>query len=107
MNPLLVEFLSSLARFGLAYVAGFLTHHKVIDENEASKYVQAASGWLVITGLTAAPLAWSLFKAHVLVRLKKEAKENDKAIEVAIASPPETTVSEVKEIAGEIGRVTQ
>lgn len=93
MNPLLIEFLSSLARFGLAYAAGILTRHKVIDENEASKYVQAASSWLVVAALSAAPLIW----AHVKHRMTQ--KTADKQIEVAIKGPADATVAEVKEIA--------
>lgn len=96
MNPLLMEFLSSLARFALAYVLGLLTHHGVIDETAAGRYAEAGSNWLVITGLTVGPLVWALFKARMVGRLKKDAKRTDEMIAVAIASPADTTVAEVK-----------
>lgn len=87
MNPLLLEFLSSVARFALAFAAGVLVKHGVIEASAAGRYVSAASNWVVVSGLAAAPLVWAYFKN----------KHAIKVIETAIKGPSDATVAEVKE----------
>lgn len=89
MNPILLEFLSSVARWALALAAGMLVKHGVIEGGAAERYVNAASSWFIVTGVMVAPLVWAYFKARMHI----------KEIKVGIAGPSNATVADVKEIA--------
>lgn len=89
MNPILLEFLSSVARFLLAAAFGVLVKHGVIEGTEVGRYVDAASSWFIVTGVMVAPLIWAFFKA----------KMGDRMVKIAIKAPDDTTPAEVRAMA--------
>ena len=95
MNPLLKEFLSSVARVALGMLAGILVKHGLIEQSAVGRYVEAASDWLVVTAVAAVPVVWAYVKARTRERTQ------DRQIAVAIQGPSDATVAEVKAIAKE------
>lgn len=87
MNPILIDFLSSLARFALAAAFGVLVKHGVIESTAVGRYVDAFSNWIVMAALAALTLGWAWVKA----------KGFDRALWIAIKGPDTATPSEVRE----------
>lgn len=87
MSPILLEFLSSVARFALAAAFGMLVKHGVIEQGAVAHYLDAFSNWIVIAALAAGTLVWAWFKARM----------GERMIKIAIKGPANATPAEVRE----------
>src|SRR6185436_8832386 len=65
MNPLLFSILQSFARWGLAFLAGYLVRKGVWNADEAASYVASLSSAVALTAIGVGWSLWSNYKDRV------------------------------------------
>lgn len=57
MNPLVLEAVGAVVRWGLALLAGYLVDHRIWTAEQSERYVGAAA-------LAVVPILWSLYRKY-------------------------------------------
>ncbi len=99
MNPMLVDALGSILRWGLMILASELVHHGIWTSTDAERYVGAFSMFLLTLGWS----LWARYRARqVLVTALSAAKmtESQAKSEVVSAMPTPTVTTPADTIPG-------